>query len=145
MTLSSEVSRSGKQHFPLFIQFWFKNSGLNKITWWFFLTPIFVQSYKLKGSYGIIAQDLYCQKVLKNLSIKQFQFPLLSVQTTPHLNKKNFVNKFSWDFEGGLDTIKLNWVCPENRFAAKSTGCGAIYCWKNDIPSNMSNLKNNAT
>ena len=64
---------------------------------------------------------------------------------TPHLNEKFLSTKSSWDFEGGLDTIKPNWVCPENRFAAKSTGCGAIYCWKNDIPSNMLNLKNNAT
>ena len=67
------------------------------------------------------------------------------LHSTPHLNKKFLSTKSSWDFEGGLDIIKTNWVCPENRFAAKSTGCDAIYYWKSDIPSNMLNLKNNAT
>ena len=69
---------------------------------------------------------------------------LILILYTPHLKEKFLSTKSSCDFEGGLDTIKPNWFCPENRFAAKSTGCGAIYCWKNDIPSNMSNLKNNA-
>ena len=41
--------------------------------------------------------------------------------------KKKFYKQIPpWDFEGGLGTIEPNWVCPENRFANKSTGCGAI-------------------
>ena len=64
---------------------------------------------------------------------------------TPQLNEKYLSTNSPWDFAGGLVTIKPNWVCPENRFAAKSTWCGAIYWWKNDIPSNMLNQKTNAT
>ena len=64
--------------------------------------------------------------------------------STLYIWTKNLSINSPWDFEGDLNTIKLNWFCPENRFAAKSTGCGAIYCWKNDIPSNMSNQKTNA-
>ena len=36
---------------------------------------------------------------------------------TPHLNEKFLTTKSSWDFESDLDTIKPNWVCPENRFS----------------------------
>ena len=64
---------------------------------------------------------------------------------TPHLKEKFLSTNSPWDFEGVLGTIEPNWVCPENRFANKSTGCGAIYWWKNYIPSNVSNKKNSDT
>ena len=46
------------------------------------------------------------------------------MKLNPHLNK-NFLSMNSpWDFEKGLDTIKPNWVCSENKFANKNTGYG---------------------
>ena len=61
------------------------------------------------------------------------------------MSEKYLSTNSPWDFEGGFDTNKPNWLCPENRFAFKCTGCVAIKWWKNDIPSNVSYQKNNAT
>ena len=59
---------------------------------------------------------------------------------------QNFLSTDSpWDFKGCLGTFKHNRVCPETRFANKSSRSGAIYCWKNEIPPNVWNQKNNTT
>ena len=104
-------------------------------TLWFSLWQYWLQPIR------ICLSCKYSCRVLKSLAILQLVWSLFTLfeklkSHSKRMLKVELINNLKGAYYR-VD-LRIKWFFLQ-------TGCGAIYCWKNGIPSNVSNQKNNAT